>query len=257
MCMDRRAFVGLAAAGLAGGLLPDETGGRPASRIEAVAFDAFPIFDPRPVTRLAEELFPEKGAALIGAWRTRQFEYTWLRVAGRRYADFWVITEEALRFAAQQLSLELGSEARQRLMEAHLHLPLWPDARPALEMLHGSGLRLAFLSNFTPRMLRANIESAGIRDLIATALSTDLARTYKPAPEAYQLGVNALRLPKEKILFVAFAGWDAAGASWFGYPTYWVNRLQLPAEQLGTTPEGASAGLDSLVEFLSQPARLR
>ena len=47
--------------------------------IKAVAFDAFPILDPRPVFALAERLFPGNGARLTSLWRTRQFEYTWLR----------------------------------------------------------------------------------------------------------------------------------------------------------------------------------
>lgn len=249
--MDRREFVMLAAAGAAGALSAAGSRTPKHSLIEAVAFDAFPIFDPRPIARLAEELFPQKGAALMEAWRARQFEYTWLRAVGRRYADFWQVTADALHFAAQQLALELEPPARDRLMEAYLHLPLWPDARASLEAMHLSGLRLAFLSNFTSHMLHANIESTGIGDLIPIALSTDLARTYKPAPEAYQLAVKALRLPKEKILFVAFAGWDAAGARWFGYPTYWVNRLQLPVEQLGTVPDGVGRDLSELASFIS------
>jgi len=39
----------------------------------------FTTFDPRPVFALAEELFPGEGAELSNAWRTRQFEYAWLR----------------------------------------------------------------------------------------------------------------------------------------------------------------------------------
>ena len=51
-------------------------------------------------------------------------------------------------------------------------------------------------------------------------LSSDRAKTYKPDPRAYQLGVDALQVKREEILFVAFAGWDAAGAKLFGYPTF-------------------------------------
>lgn len=40
----------------------------PRGRIKAVAFDGFPILDPRPVFALADELFPGKGAELSNAW---------------------------------------------------------------------------------------------------------------------------------------------------------------------------------------------
>jgi len=49
------------------------------TKIKAIAFDAFPNFDPRPTFALAETLFPDKGKALSTAWRKRQFEYQWLR----------------------------------------------------------------------------------------------------------------------------------------------------------------------------------
>ena len=37
------------------------------------------------------------------------------------------------------------------------------------------------------------------------------------------MAVDAFGRPREGIPFVAFAGWDVAGAGWFGYPTFWVN----------------------------------
>ena len=55
----------------------------------------------------------------------------------------------------------------------------------------------------------------------------------------------------EAIAFAAFGGWDAAGAKAFGYPTFWVNRLGLPVEQLGVQPDGIGASLEDLVRFVS------
>ena len=56
------------------------------------------------------------------------------------------------------------------------------------------------------------------------------------------------------ILFVAFAGWDAACAKAFGYPTSWVNRLGPPIEELGQKPDGTGAGLAELMEFVKSRA---
>jgi 2-haloacid dehalogenase len=218
--------------------------------IKAIAFDAFPIFDPRPILARAEALFPGQGAELSNAWRTRQFEYTWLRTVSQRYADFWQVTEDALVFAGNMLKLDLSREKRQHLMAAYLELKAWPDVLPALRSLREAGLRLAFLSNFTPRMLEAAIRSAGLEGLFEHLLSTDQVQTYKPDPRAYQMGLEALRLNREAIVFVAFAGWDAAGAKWFGYPTFWVNRLNLPVEELGIAPDATGGNLADLVNVL-------
>ena len=48
----------------------------------------------------------------------------------------------------------------------------------------------------------------------------------------------------------AFAGWDVAGAKWFGYPTFWVNRSNAAVEQLGVVPDGVGSGMADLVKFV-------
>ncbi len=254
--VNRRRFITQVAGGIALSALPwnlrASTSEAPLkSRIKAIAFDAFPILDPRPVFALSEQLFPTKGAELSSEWRTRQFEYTWLRVAAERYADFWQVTREALEFAAAKLNLEMSREQQDQLMNAYLELKPWPDVVPALTSLRNSGFRLAFLSNFSPHMLKANIASSGLVGLFDLVLSTDLAKTYKPAPRAYRLGTDMLKLKPEELLFVAFAGWDAAGAKLFGYPVFWVNRQKLPAEKLGATPDCTANSLAQLVRFLA------
>ena len=220
------------------------------ARIRAVLFDAFPIFDPRPVGALVQALFPDQGAALLATWRTRQFDYTWLRATGRQYRDFWRVTDDALVSAARALQLEVTPDQRRQLTGAYLTLKAWPDAPAALARLRGAGIRVGLLSNFTLTMLEANLASADLRGAFQYVLSTDQARTFKPAPEAYQLGVNATGFRREEIAFAAFAGWDATGAEWFGYPTIWVNRAGAAAEELGTAPDAVGPGLDTVVDFV-------
>jgi 2-haloacid dehalogenase len=63
------------------------------------------------------------------------------------------------------------------------------------------------------------------------------------------LGVSLFGLPREEIGFAAFGGWDAAGAAWFGYPTFWVNRLGLPVEELAPGPEATGPTLRELAAW--------
>jgi 2-haloacid dehalogenase len=249
--INRREFVGLAAGVAASSLVGRAavSTGSPGVRVQAIAFDAFPILDPRPVFALAEELFPGKGAELSQIWRTRQFEYTWLRTVTGRYEDFWRVTESALVFSAKTLKLDLDSPKRTRLMNAYLDLKTWPDVPQALRSLKEAGIRLAFLSNFTRRMLDAGIKNSGLDGLFDHVLSTDAVQQFKPAPRAYQMAADAFRLKPEAIAFAAFAGWDAAGATWFGFPTIWINPLNSPAEELSVTPEVTCKDLSGLVAF--------
>jgi 2-haloacid dehalogenase len=249
--LNRRTFLGLTAGATVGALLNPaplhavET----SAQVRAVAFDAFPIFDPRSIVTLAEELFPRRGTELSKAWRTRQFEYTWLRTLAGRYADFWQVTEDALGFAARDLKLDLDSQRRARLMNAYSELKTWPDVPQALKSLKAAGIRLVFLSNFSRRMLEAGIRNSGLDGMFEQLLTTDEVRQFKPAPRAYQMAVDALSLKREAIAFAAFAGWDASGAKWFGFPTVWVNRLNAPAEELNVSPDLTCGDLSSLVTF--------
>ena len=250
MTSDRRDFLGrMAISGLALQSFANKAAGS-RSNIKAVAFDGFPILDPRPVFALVDELYPGRGAELSNVWRTKQFEYTWLRTISRRYSDFWQVTDDALVFAAKALKLELTPEKHARLMEAYLKLRCWPDVPPALSSLKKVGIQLAFLSNLTAKMLEAGIQNSQLDGVFDFVLSTDRVKVYKPDPRAYQMGLDAFGLKPEQILFAAFAGWDAAGARSFGYPTFWVNRQNQPAEELGVVPDAVGGNLNDLVAFL-------
>ncbi len=224
---------------------------RPARRlVKAVAFDAFPVIDPRPIEARAEALFPGQGGALANTWRTRQFEYAWLRSLSGVYLDFWQTTQDALVFAATSLGLVLTDAARDRLMGTYLELKAWDDARPALEELRKAGIRMAFLSNFTATMLDAAVTNSGLEGFFEDHLTTDRVRVFKPAPRAYQMGIEAFGAERGEIVFCAAAGWDAAGAKLFGYPTFWLNRSRQPPEQLGVRADGVGSSMTDLVSFL-------
>ena len=219
-------------------------------RFKAVAFDYFVIFDANSVIPEAERAFPGKGADFTRMWRTKQFEYSFLRSITNRQVDFFKVTEDALIYAAEAMKLDLTDDKRRRLLNAYLTLTPWPDAVDALRKLKASGVRIITISNFSERMLRANADHAGITDLFDTLLSTEVNGTYKPEPRAYELGMKQLGFKKEEIVFAAFGGWDAYGGKNFGYPTYWVNRFNLPAEELGIGADGTSNNMEGLLRFV-------
>jgi 2-haloacid dehalogenase len=247
--MNRREY--LALVGAATSLIGSSTSIRatPRAKIKAIAFDGFTVFDPRSVFVLADRLFPGKSGDLSNTWRIRQFEYAWLRTLSGRYVDFWQVTEEALVFAARMLGIELTSDKRRLLMEAYLNINAWPDTVSALKSLKESGVRMAFLSNFTATMLDAAVKKSGLEGIFEPHLTTDRVRAYKPDPRAYRMAIEAFGLRRDEIAFAAFGGWDAFGAKSFGYPTFWVNRLNLPVEELGIAPDAIGTTLHDLARF--------
>jgi 2-haloacid dehalogenase len=233
--------------GLAASALGMSADSRMPCAIRAIAFDAFPIFDATPVSVRAQALFPDKGAALAGMWATKLFGYTWLLTSAAKYLEFETLAYASLQFSAQSLGLSATPRMCDELVETYSHLNVWPDVKPALERLRCAGIRLALLSNLGSSMLHANMHYAGVEHYFEPPLSTDQVRQFKPAPAAYQMAVDAFGLRKEQIGFAAATGWDAVGATWFGYRTAWVNRLGFPSERLDVAPALTSANMEGVL----------
>jgi 2-haloacid dehalogenase len=105
------------------------------------------------------------------------------------------------------------------------------------------------LSNLSERALRANLRANRVYEHFEFVLSTDQARQYKPSPRAYELAVRAFRIPREGIGFAASAGWDASGATWFGFPTALVNRTGMPSEAAHAAPAIISNGMSGVLQL--------
>lgn len=250
MDLDRRTLVRMAAAGAA-----LAAAGRPAAaqgaKVKAVAFDAYgTLFDVYSVARLAEELFPGHGNAVSQLWRTKQIEYTWLRAMSGRYRTFWEVTEDGLVFTAQKLGLDLTQDKRRALMEQYNKLDPFPENLEALRRLKAMGVRMAILSNGNPPMLEAAVKSSRMEGLFEALLSVDAVKSFKTVPEVYRLAPDHFKLGAPEIVFASSNGWDAAGATWFGFTTFWVNRAGNPPEVLGVRPHAEGKTLTDLVEFV-------
>jgi 2-haloacid dehalogenase len=254
MTATRREFLSYGGAWAASGLIAPAAALTPAPPTEwrAACFDAFTIFDPRSLQVALEGEVPGKGAELASAWRAKIFEYCWLRTLYGRYADFRQTVDESLDVVLEAAKIALGSSARARILSVWLQLDPWPDSAQALRALRAGGLRLAYLSNFTAEMLDANGKRLQVPDLFEFRLTTDAVQAYKPDPRAYAMGVASFGLAKSEILFVAFGGWDAAGAKAYGYPTAWINRTGAVPEKLGMQPDWTGSSLRELAQLLRE-----
>jgi 2-haloacid dehalogenase len=222
-----------------------------AREISALVFDAYgTLFDVHSVTRLAESLFPGKGAALSAAWRSKQLEYTWLRTLMGRYEDFSRVTRSALEWSLEYLRIEADENALRALTDEYRRLATFPEVRGVIESL-SQARPLAILSNGHPEMLEAVVDHNGLRSFFRGGiLSVHPAHVFKPHTSVYRIAEDELGVPRAMMGFVSSNGWDAAGAKSFGFRAYWVNRGGAPVERLGVRPDAVVANLSELNEAL-------
>lgn len=216
----------------------------------AVLFDVYgTLLDVYSVGLRAEQMFPGQGDRLAKVWRDKQIDYSRLVSMSGRYRPFWTLTRDALRAAADTLGLSLDAAGEDSLMNEYRHLSAFPENRAVLQALADRGVPAGVLSNGDPEMLAVAIRSAGLGDLIDPILSVHATRRYKTDPAAYALGPVALGLAAPEILFVSSNGWDAIGATWYGFTTLWVNRQGVPLDRLGVQPTRIGRSLRDVLEF--------
>lgn len=227
--------------------------------IRLVVFDAYgTLFDVYSVSEMAESLFPGQGSALSILWRDKQIEYSRLislsdplnPMGSRHYQSFWDLTRLALQYSCQRLKLELTPAIQKQLMDQYSHLEAFPENLEVLQTLKQSGMRCAILSNGSPEMLNSAIHSAGMYGLIDKVLSVDEVRQFKTSPQSYGLVSDHYPIDVREVLFVSSNSWDALGATWFGFKTFWVNRQGMPFETLGPRPNYSGNNLKQILDLL-------
>lgn len=221
--------------------------------MRAVLFDVFgTLLDVYSVQAAADRLFPGDGQRIAVLWRDKQIEYSRVRTLSGRYVPFIQITRDALEYSLEALSLRHAPEQVDALLAEYDRLRAFDDVAPAFARLHERDAVLGVLSNGDPGLLQSSLGNAGLLRQLTHVLSADAVRQFKTADAVYALGPQALGLAAREILFVSSNGWDAIGAAWFGYTSFWVNRSGAPPDRLGQSPHGSGTSLESAVDYFLQ-----
>jgi 2-haloacid dehalogenase len=176
---------------------------RPLAGIRACVFDAYgTLFDFASAATSCADSLGAKADSLTALWRDKQLQYTWLRAAQNRHADFWQVTGDALDYALAMLQIaDEDGALRQRLMSSYRELDTFPEVATVLRRLKSAGFPTGILSNGSPEMLATAVSHAGIDGMLDHVLSVEEVGVYKPAPAVYRLAVERLGVPASAIAF--------------------------------------------------------
>ncbi len=217
-------------------------------------FDAYgTLFDVNSAARRASAepdhaALAQKWPEISANWRRKQLEYTWLRAVANRHCDFWQVTQDGLDWALE--AAKITSDAtRARLLALYRELAAYPEVSLMLDTLKAGGARTAILSNGSPDMLDAAVNSAGLIKKLDAVLSVEDVGVFKPHDKVYDLVGARFACAPEDVLFVSSNGWDAAGAAGYGFTTAWVNRAGDPVDRLYATPNHILNDLTTIPEL--------
>lgn len=217
--------------------------------VKAIVFDVYgTLFDVHSVFKKCEEFFPSRGSQLSDLWRTKQLEYAFIQHIIGRYRPFNEITRNSLRFACEQLGVQLTGEKETELLNAYLTLNPYEEVPNTLQQL-SENYRLVILSNGTSNMLHPLIEYHHLTPFFSQLISVDDVKQYKPSPAAYMYALDQLNCNREEILFLSSNTWDITGASSFGFQTAWVNRKKVIFDRMGQQPDRIFSNLKELIDL--------
>ena len=218
--------------------------------VKACVFDAYgTLFDVHSAVAHAGDTLGEKAGPVSDLWRQKQLEYTWLRSLMGCHVDFWQVTSDGLEFAMAAHGVA-DSALHDRLMDLYLRLDAYPEVPETLARLSSAGYATAILSNGSPKMLAAAVESAGLSASLDAALSVEEVGIFKPDPRVYQLAVDRLEVAPAEVCFLSSNGWDAAAAAHFGFRVAWINRFDKQQERIPADPHIIIRRLDELPPLL-------
>jgi 2-haloacid dehalogenase len=218
----------------------------PLRGVQACVFDAYgTLFD---FAAAARKVLGDD-TSFITLWRDKQLQYTWLRAAQDRHADFWQVTGDALDFALETTRSK-KSDVRDQLMSLFVTLDPFPEVPNVLRKLKTVGMRTAILSNGSPAMLDGAVKAARLEPLLDAVLSVEEVGVYKPHPKVYQLAVDRLAIPASAITYVSSNAFDAYAASACGMQVVWCNRYAQRPERLPGSPDREIGSLTQLPALL-------
>ena len=116
------------------------------------------------------------------------------------YRTYREVLAAGLRGVAADLGLGVGDEAVARFSESVRDWPPFPDSAEALRRLH-ERYRLGVITNCDTDLFAASSERLGTDfDWVITA---EAARSYKPALAGFELALETIGVPRERVLHVA------------------------------------------------------
>ncbi len=216
---------------------------------KAILFDAYgTLFDVNSAAEKCKNKIGSKWESFANFWRTTQLEYTWLRSLMKKHKDFWRVTEDSLDKSMKVFNID--NSLKNELLNLYKILSPYPEVKDVLTKLKGKKLKLAILSNGTPKLLEELVKNNNLNNLFDDLFSVEEVKIYKPDSRVYGLPINKYKIKPEEITFLSANTWDVSGGGNYGYNSVWVNRNKSHFDNLDYHPKYEIGNLTQLLDIV-------
>lgn len=226
------------------------TGGEPS----VLVFDVNEtLLDLQSVSPVFERIFGDSG--VLREWFGHLILYSMTTTLSGLYEDFFTLGQGILRMVGDIHGVRVTDADLAELRTGLLTMPAHPDVEAGLGRLKAAGFRMVTLTNSPPNPHGPSpLEHAGLAHFFERQFTIETTRTYKPAPQSYQLVAQSLGVPPSACFMVAAHVWDTIGAQGAGFTAGLLTRpgnAPLPARSL-PRPNLLAPDLPDLAEQLIQ-----
>ena len=216
---------------------------------KGIIFDAYgTLFDVNSAAEKCKSKIGSKWENFANFWRTTQLEYTWLRSLMKKHKDFWQVTEDSLDKSMKVFNID--NSLKNELLNLYKNLSPYPEVEKVLINLKEKKLRLAILSNGTPKLLEELVKSNNLDSLFNDLFSVEEVKIYKPNSKVYDIPIKKYKIKPEEITFLSANTWDVSGGGNYGYNSVWVNRNKSHFDNLDYHPKNEIGDLTQLLDLV-------
>ncbi|KAJ5145465.1 Haloacid dehalogenase type II [Penicillium bovifimosum] len=160
-------------------------------------------------------------------WRKEYFHENSKRVSQNLHVeDFDITLARTLDVILDQwpdYRSHFDAQIKQQVIQAWHSQRAWPEVSAAIKSLRQDhGLEVFVHANGTTRLQLDLVRSSGLE--FNMLFSSQLLGAYKPRQEAYEKGLELVKLKPEEVVLVAAHAYDLRGASKCGLRTIYIHR---------------------------------
>ena len=188
---------------------------------------------------------------LMGEWFARMLHGSLVSNHLRSYRSFGEIGVEALLMLAHKREVDLDENTAAGVVHGMRELEPHPEVADAIGALRAAGHRIAALTNGSTDAMTAQLEHAGLLQMMDVVMSCDDVERFKPAPEVYLHAAVRFGVEIDEVLLVAAHDWDCAGAMSVGAGAAFIARPGVSWSLPSKPPALVTPDLTGLAEALT------
>ena len=179
------------------------------------------------VEALPSTIPKSEASKLALEWRRQYFLENSNRVSQKLSPeDIDITLARTLEVVLDQLPEDkpyFDNDTKAKVIQAWHSQKAWPEVSEAIKSLRNNlGLEVFVHANGTTRLQLDLTRSSGLD--FNMLFSSQLLGSYKPNPEAYERGLQLVKLQPEEVVLVAAHAYDLRGAKKCGLRTVYVHR---------------------------------